>query len=250
MRLPPDQGFHPAVRSRWTGRRQSPSVPGAQELAAGHVQCNSPEGETGMKSYLLQMAGLGLAAGAIVWSAAVTAGRNFQVAGGAADRHASPSPTRSIMRRSSISTLTESRPASSVELAGEVAKVLGAKLDIQRTPFPSMIPGLAAGRFKIAWETFSANPGSPEAGRFRDVHQGRRRRLDDAGEAVDLHRRQPALRQAHRRLGRHRLRLPRRQAERRMHRKKGLPEITEVGIQFVDGHRSGGAVRPCRRAHG
>lgn len=45
-----------------------------------------------------------------------------------------------------------------VELAGEVAKLLGAKLDIQRTPFPSMIPGLAAGRFKIAWETFSANP--------------------------------------------------------------------------------------------
>lgn len=45
-----------------------------------------------------------------------------------------------------------------VELAGEVAKLVGAKLDIQRTPFPSMIPGLAAGRFKIAWETFSANP--------------------------------------------------------------------------------------------
>lgn len=45
-----------------------------------------------------------------------------------------------------------------VELATEVAKRLGAKLDIQRTPFPSMIPGLAAGRFKIAWETFSANP--------------------------------------------------------------------------------------------
>jgi polar amino acid transport system substrate-binding protein len=45
-----------------------------------------------------------------------------------------------------------------VELAGEVAKLVGAELDIQRTPFPSMIPGLAAGRFKIAWETFSANP--------------------------------------------------------------------------------------------
>jgi polar amino acid transport system substrate-binding protein len=45
-----------------------------------------------------------------------------------------------------------------VDLAGGVAKQLGAKLDIQRTPFPSMIPGLAAGRFKIAWETFSANP--------------------------------------------------------------------------------------------
>ena len=45
-----------------------------------------------------------------------------------------------------------------VELAGDVANLLGVKLDIQRTPFPSMIPGLAAGRFKIAWETFSANP--------------------------------------------------------------------------------------------
>jgi polar amino acid transport system substrate-binding protein len=45
-----------------------------------------------------------------------------------------------------------------VELAGEVAKLVDAKLDIQRTPFPSMIPGLAAGRFKIAWETFSASP--------------------------------------------------------------------------------------------
>ncbi|TIT32171.1 MAG: ABC transporter substrate-binding protein [Mesorhizobium sp.] len=45
-----------------------------------------------------------------------------------------------------------------IELAGEVAKLVDAKLDIQRTPFPSMIPGLAAGRFKIAWETFSATP--------------------------------------------------------------------------------------------
>ncbi|KUM27299.1 ABC transporter substrate-binding protein [Mesorhizobium loti] len=45
-----------------------------------------------------------------------------------------------------------------IELAGEVAKLAGAKLDVQRTPFPSMIPGLAAGRFKIAWETFSATP--------------------------------------------------------------------------------------------
>lgn len=45
-----------------------------------------------------------------------------------------------------------------IELAGEVAKMLNVQLDIQRTPFPSMIPGLAAGRFKIAWETFSAKP--------------------------------------------------------------------------------------------
>ncbi len=45
-----------------------------------------------------------------------------------------------------------------IELAGAVADLVGAELDVQRTPFPSMIPGLAAGRFKIAWETFSANP--------------------------------------------------------------------------------------------
>lgn len=45
-----------------------------------------------------------------------------------------------------------------IELAGEVAKLVDAELDVQRTPFPSMIPGLAAGRFKIAWETFSAKP--------------------------------------------------------------------------------------------
>ncbi|TPK86388.1 ABC transporter substrate-binding protein [Mesorhizobium sp. B2-4-12] len=45
-----------------------------------------------------------------------------------------------------------------IELAGEVAKLVDTKLDVQRTPFPSMIPGLAAGRFKIAWETFSATP--------------------------------------------------------------------------------------------
>tara|TARA_E500000305_G_scaffold111236_1_gene122163 strand:- start:36317 stop:37204 length:888 start_codon:yes stop_codon:yes gene_type:complete len=45
-----------------------------------------------------------------------------------------------------------------IELAEEVADLVGAELDIQRTPFPSMIPGLAAGRFDIAWETFSATP--------------------------------------------------------------------------------------------
>lgn len=45
-----------------------------------------------------------------------------------------------------------------VEMAEQTAKALGVELDIQRTPFPSMIPGIAAGRFKVAWETFSANP--------------------------------------------------------------------------------------------
>jgi len=43
-----------------------------------------------------------------------------------------------------------------IELAQEVAKMLGAQLDVVRIPFPSMIPGIAAGRFKIAWETFAA----------------------------------------------------------------------------------------------
>ncbi|ASM74529.1 MULTISPECIES: ABC transporter substrate-binding protein [Roseobacteraceae] len=45
-----------------------------------------------------------------------------------------------------------------VELANAVADVMDVELDIQRTPFPSMIPGLAAGRFSVAWETFSATP--------------------------------------------------------------------------------------------
>jgi len=43
-----------------------------------------------------------------------------------------------------------------IELAEEAAKLLDAELDVTRMPFPSMIPGLAAGRFKVAWETFAA----------------------------------------------------------------------------------------------
>jgi len=43
-----------------------------------------------------------------------------------------------------------------IELAQEAAKMLGAELEVTRIPFPSMIPGLAAGRFKVAWETFAA----------------------------------------------------------------------------------------------
>ena len=45
-----------------------------------------------------------------------------------------------------------------VELAAEAARLMDVKLDIVRIPFPSMIPGIDAGRFKIAWETFSATP--------------------------------------------------------------------------------------------
>ncbi len=43
-----------------------------------------------------------------------------------------------------------------IELAQEAAKRMGAELEVTRIPFPSMIPGLAAGRFKVAWETFAA----------------------------------------------------------------------------------------------
>jgi polar amino acid transport system substrate-binding protein len=43
-----------------------------------------------------------------------------------------------------------------IELAAQAAKMMGAELDVVRMPFPSMIPGLAAGKFKIAWETFAA----------------------------------------------------------------------------------------------
>lgn len=43
-----------------------------------------------------------------------------------------------------------------IELAQETAKLVGAELEVTRIPFPSMIPGLAAGRFKVAWETFAA----------------------------------------------------------------------------------------------
>ncbi|WP_246787055.1 ABC transporter substrate-binding protein [Aminobacter sp. MDW-2] len=43
-----------------------------------------------------------------------------------------------------------------IELAQETAKLLGAELEVTRIPFPSMVPGLAAGRFKVAWETFAA----------------------------------------------------------------------------------------------
>jgi polar amino acid transport system substrate-binding protein len=45
-----------------------------------------------------------------------------------------------------------------IELAGAVADLVGAELDIQRTPFPSMIPGLAADRFQVAWATYSVTP--------------------------------------------------------------------------------------------
>ena len=45
-----------------------------------------------------------------------------------------------------------------VELATATASLLGAELEIQRTPFTALMPGLSSGRFKVAWETFSITP--------------------------------------------------------------------------------------------
>jgi polar amino acid transport system substrate-binding protein len=109
-----------------------------------------------MTSYLT-FAGLGLATVMTVWSAVATA----------AD--IKPSPEVASSGKLSVANTLDYAPFEYldadgkqtgiiVELAGEVAKLVKADLDIQRTPFPSMIPGLASGRFKIAWETFSANP--------------------------------------------------------------------------------------------
>ncbi|MGV3550981.1 ABC transporter substrate-binding protein [Rhizobium sp.] len=109
-----------------------------------------------MKSYL-KIAGLGLGALIAAWSSTALA----------AD--VKPSPDVESSGKLSVANTLDYAPFEYldadgrqvgiiVELAGEVAKLVGAELDIQRTPFPSMIPGLASGRFKIAWETFSANP--------------------------------------------------------------------------------------------
>jgi polar amino acid transport system substrate-binding protein len=42
-----------------------------------------------------------------------------------------------------------------IKMAHAVADMAGVELDLQRTPFPSMIPGLAADRFQVAWATYS-----------------------------------------------------------------------------------------------
>lgn len=109
-----------------------------------------------MKTYL-KMAGLGIGVLFAVWSSSAIA----------ADIKASPD-VQSSGKLSVANTLDYApfeyldadgkQVGIIIELATEVAKLVGAEVDIQRTPFPSMIPGLAAGRFKIAWETFSANP--------------------------------------------------------------------------------------------
>lgn len=109
-----------------------------------------------MNRYLKPMAGLGIALGLTAWSV------------GPASAEIVKSPEVAQTGTLSIANTLDFAPFEYldadgqqtgiiIELAGEVAKLLDAKLDIQRTPFPSMIPGLSAGRFKIAWETFSAN---------------------------------------------------------------------------------------------
>lgn len=108
-----------------------------------------------MKTHL-KIAGIGLGALLALWSTTVSA-------------EVKPSPEVASSGKLSVANTLDYAPFEYidaegkqagiiVELAGEVAKLVKAELDIQRTPFPSMIPGLAAGRFKIAWETFSANP--------------------------------------------------------------------------------------------
>jgi polar amino acid transport system substrate-binding protein len=42
-----------------------------------------------------------------------------------------------------------------IELAQAVAQLINVDLDLQRAPFPTLMPGLAAGRYHLAWETFS-----------------------------------------------------------------------------------------------
>ncbi|WP_048647033.1 ABC transporter substrate-binding protein [Nitratireductor soli] len=108
-----------------------------------------------MNKHVSHLAGLGLAAMIAGWSASA-----------AADIPKSPEVEESgkltIANTIDFAPFeymdAEGKPTGIIiELAGEVAKLVDAELDVQRTPFPSMIPGLAAGRFKIAWETFSAN---------------------------------------------------------------------------------------------
>lgn len=110
-----------------------------------------------MRKNLFQLAGLGLAAMVTAWSA------------GASAADVPKSPEVEQTGKLAVANTLDYAPFEYIdaegkqvgiiiELAGEVAKLVGAELDVQRTPFPSMIPGLAAGRFKIAWETFSANP--------------------------------------------------------------------------------------------
>jgi polar amino acid transport system substrate-binding protein len=110
-----------------------------------------------MTKHFFRLAGLGLAAVATAWSAAAMA----------ADVPKSPdveqTGTLTIANTLDFAPFEYldadgKQTGIIIELAGEVAKLVDAKLDVQRTPFPTMIPGLAAGRFKIAWETFSANP--------------------------------------------------------------------------------------------
>lgn len=53
----------------------------------------------------------------------------------------------------------DGKPAGmNIELAQAAADALGAQLEVIKTPFPSMLPSLAAGRGKIAWSTLTVTP--------------------------------------------------------------------------------------------
>jgi polar amino acid transport system substrate-binding protein len=110
-----------------------------------------------MRKNFLQIAGFGLAAMAAVWGTTAVAG---EVAKSPEVQQTGTLAVANTLDYAPFEYLDAEGKQTGIiiELAGEVAKLLDAKLDVQRTPFPSMIPGLAAGRFKIAWETFSANP--------------------------------------------------------------------------------------------
>ena len=219
-----------------------------RDWRAGHVQHNNARGDDGNETIFSANGRAGLAASVTVWSGALTAAEIPK------------SPEVQQTGTFTIANTLDYAPFEYldadgkqtgiiVELAGEVAKLLDAKLDIQRTPFPSMIPGLAAGRFKIAWETFSANP-------------ERLKQVDfvmfvKAGVAASTTPEKQASFTGDSPLCGKRIgvsagnciRLPGGQAQRRMCREK-VAGNREVGVQFVDGYRAGGAVRPCRCPHG
>lgn len=90
----------------------------------------------------LQMAGLALAALAIVWSGPSGAAK---VTKSAEVQQTGMLTVANTLDYAPFEYLDADGKQTGIiiELAGEVAKLVGAKLDVARTPFPSMIPGLA-----------------------------------------------------------------------------------------------------------
>ena len=171
-----------------------------------------------MRRYLLQMAGLGLAA-TPMWSGASIAAEIPKSPEVAADRHfqhrqharlcaVRVSRRRRQADRHHRGTRRRSRQAARRQ-AGHPAHAV-----------PVDDPGAGGRPFQDRLGNLLRQSGASGPGRFRDVRQSRHRGLHVTGEAADLHGRQPALRQAHRRLGRHRIRFPGGQAQRRMRRQE------------------------------